>query len=166
MYLLYIGDRFFGNTRSKNVVKSFKKIYPTAHVIPCNEYSTMSFEKSYLVSDSLQVGHYKLKRADGSMVDIISTDDELSDATQWVNQFIFDKLSPVNIDIYERLPARYKAHLGEYFPSELYIMDSDSTAIDDGLAYELTYEGYILYLARDKRKDDQYGQTDLCMLPK
>ena len=152
MYLVYIGDDFFGNTYSKQILKQLKKIYPTAHAIHIDPYDRISIELDELTADLFRISLYYLNDRNNDKHVIVSTEYTINEASIWLNQVIISKLTYNNFgrveEIYRRLPKHIIKLLGDYHPIE-----NEVIASEDGNLFDLTYEGYMLYLSRDKRLD-------------
>ena len=164
MYLVFIDNEFYGNTRSKRVVKSIKNIYGKVHALHINEYADLPFEYSYMNGDEYQIRIFELKKSNGELISVVSTDYEQEDARKWLNTFIWAKLSTDSIltpQMFEILPVYIKRHLSNYQPIESSILYDSNLESDNDQPYELTYEGFLLYL---KRGDLYKLEKDLCML--
>lgn len=163
MYLIYLNGEFFGHTYSKRLVRLMKKLYPTTKSVHLDEYSSVAdrFEISRLTSDEYHIGVHTLKDINDRDVEIISTDYEISEATNWFNQFVTTKLLYSDdelIDLFYAIPTSIRIKLGNYHPIENEVLFSN-----DGIIYNLTYEGYLLFITRKKGGFDEPSK-DICLL--
>lgn len=166
MFLIFINNEFYGNTRSKKVVKSMKNVFPKLHSLHINEYNILPFEYSYMDSDEYQINIYELKDKFGQMHSVISTEYEQKEASKWINNIIINSIMIDNsrsLEIFETIPIYIKRHLANYEPLNLFQIYDDT--VDDEYwesnQFDLTYEGFLMYL---KRGDLYEYEKDLRML--
>lgn len=156
MFLVYMGNTFFGNTPSKKIITAMKKCFPKIHSVHIDEHLDLPFEASYVISDEYLIGIYELEDMNGNMVKVVSTFHEQEEASVWINKYIADKLllrNPDNVELFDILPDKFTLRLGNYAPIE-YEMICDDIAMNRDLPFALTYEGFLTYLNRDDKRSN------------
>lgn len=153
LFLVFIDNDFYGNTRSKKVAKQIKNTFSKVHVLHINEYNVLPAEFSHMDSDEYSISIYELTDKFGDRRQVISTENEQEEAARWINNIIDGMIGSDNnesLDLFHHLPFRIKRHLGNYEPIDMYRLYDDSMDpydfCDD--RYKLTYEGFLLYLKR------------------
>lgn len=155
MYLVYLDNEYFGHTHSKRVANTFRKIDSTVRVLHVNEYAdNLSFEINGYLADEYTIQIATLIDKFNDEHQVITTPNEIFRAHRWINDLYVAKLCTINSNVpelFEQLPARLLAKLGDYYP-----VDVRFECLDDDLA-ELTFEGFIMYRTR---KESDWYQTE------
>lgn len=155
MYLIYLNNEYFGHTHARRVANTFRKLDKTTRILHVDEYAdNLSFEMTGYLADEYAIQIAVLTDKFGEEHQVITTQDEMFCAHRWIHDLFLAKLASLNPDVpelFERLPPRLIAKLGDYYP-----VDVRFDSVNDDLS-DLTFEGFVMFRTR---KECDWYQTE------